>query len=421
VRALVTSSSSSRVPALAAAGVALALVAATARPAAAAGDLVVKGGVVHTLASEPIRDGVVVVRDGRIVAVGPAATTPVPAGVRVVEAAVVTPGLVDAHSVVGLAGYLNQKQDQDQLETSEPIQPELRAIDAYDARERLVEWLRGFGVTTLHTGHAPGALISGQTLVAKTRGATEEEAVFVPSAMVACTLGDGAVTGEKGKSPGTRSKAVALLRAKLIEAQGYREKLKSKGAKERPERNLRLETLVRVLDGELPLLVTAQRHQDIMDALRLADEFGFRLVLDGAADAHQLVEPIRAHGVPVILHPTMARAAGEEVNLSWETAALLQRSGVTVALQSGYEDYVPKTRVVLFEAAIAAANGLGFENALRTITLDAAKVIGVADRVGSLEVGKDGDLALYDGDPFEYVTHCVGTVIEGDLVHEGPQ
>jgi imidazolonepropionase-like amidohydrolase len=122
--------------------------------------------------------------------------------------------------------------------------------------------------------------------------------------------------------------------------------------------------------------------------------------------------------VPVIVHPTMTRAFGEHENLSFETASKLVKAGIPVAIQSGYEAYVPKTRVVLWEAAVAAANGLSFDQALRTITIDAAKILGIADRVGSLEVGKDGDVALYDGDPFEYTSHCVGTVIDGRVVSE---
>ena len=119
-----------------------------------------------------------------------------------------------------------------------------------------------------------------------------------------------------------------------------------------------------------------------------------------------------------IVHPLLARAFGELKNASFETPAKLRAAGIPVALQSGYESYVPKTRVVLFEAAIAAANGLAFEEALGAITIDAARMLGVADRVGSLAVGKDGDIALYDGDPFEYTTHCVGVVIGGEVVSE---
>jgi imidazolonepropionase-like amidohydrolase len=171
-----------------------------------------------------------------------------------------------------------------------------------------------------------------------------------------------------------------------------------------------------VLDGDVPMIVTAHRAQDIASALRLAREFEFRLVLDGASEAYLLLDELVAAGVPVILHPTMKRASGDAENLSFETAARLSEAGIPFAIKSGYESYVPKTRVILFEAAVAASHGLGFEGALRSVTIDAARILGVEDRVGSLEVGKDGDLALYDGDPFEYTTHCVGTVIEGAVV-----
>jgi imidazolonepropionase-like amidohydrolase len=159
-----------------------------------------------------------------------------------------------------------------------------------------------------------------------------------------------------------------------------------------------------------------------MSALRVAEEFKLKLVLDGAAEAYLLVGEIKAAGAAVILHPTMRRAGmGETENISFTTAAVLRKAGIPVALQSGYESYVPKTRVALFEAAIAAANGLGFEEALGTVTIDAAKILGIDARVGSLEVGKDGDAALYDGDPFEYATHCVGVVIGGKVVSEEPR
>jgi imidazolonepropionase-like amidohydrolase len=385
-------------------------------------DLAVRGGIVHTVAGPPIENGVVLISEGRIVAVGPAGEVSAPQGVREVFAPVVTPGLVDAHSVVGLSGHLNQSHDQEQLELSTPIQPELRAIDAFDARERLLRWVRSFGVTTVHTGHAPGALVSGQTMIAKTRGDTVDQAVVVERAMLAAALGRGALRrGEAGEVPGTRSKAVALLRAELIRAREYRARRESAAADEPLERDLGLEVLADVLDRELPMIVTAQRHQDIVAALRLASEFGFRLVLDGAAEAYAVLEELRSAGVPVIVHPPMARHAGELENASFETAARLADAGLLIAMQSGYESYVPKTRVVLFEAAVAAANSLGFERALRAVTIDAARIIGLEQRIGSIEPGKDADLALYDGDPFEYTTHCLGVVIEGDLFAAEPR
>ena len=126
-------------------------------------------------------------------------------------------------------------------------------------------------------------------------------------------------------------------------------------------------------------------------------------------------------GVPVILHPTMVRAFGEMENMSIETASKLRAAGIDVAIQGGFESYVPKARIVLFEAAIAAANGLSFEEALATITITPARILGVADRIGSLEVGKDGDIALYNGDPFEYTTHCTAVIISGVVMSEKPR
>jgi imidazolonepropionase-like amidohydrolase len=228
------------------------------------------------------------------------------------------------------------------------------------------------------------------------------------------------MSGDKTKAPGSVGKAVAMLRADLIKAGEYARKIGKPDLDKRPARDLRLEALTRVLDGTQPLLVTVQRHQDILDALRLAKEFQLRIVLDGAADAPLVIEDIKRTGFPVLLHPTMYRAAAEAENLSLETAAKLKAAGILFALQSGYEAYVPKTRVVLFEAAVAAANGLTFQDALASITIDTARLLGIGNRVGSLEPGKDADLALYDGDPFEYATHCIGVVVSGVVTDTQP-
>ncbi|MBP9936968.1 MAG: amidohydrolase family protein, partial [Pyrinomonadaceae bacterium] len=157
------------------------------------------------------------------------------------------------------------------------------------------------------------------------------------------------------------------------------------------------------------------KAQDIISALRIAKEFGVRIILDGAADAQLVMSDIKAAGVSVIVHPTMARAGGDTEGMSMETAAKLKAAGIPVALQSGYEGYVPKTRVVLYEAGMAAQNGLSRSDALALITIDAAKLLGLDKRIGSLAVGKDADIALYDGDPLEWTTHCVGTIINGQL------
>lgn len=386
----------------------------------ASAQIAVRGKTVHTMAGPAIKDGVVLIRDGKIVAVGPADSVTIPQGVKILNAEVVTPGLIDAHATVGLSGMLNQDQDQDQLEHSAPIQPELRALDAYNTHDELVAWVRGFGVTTVHTGHAPGELISGQTLIVKTTGNTVGQAVIVRTAALAVTLGEAAQKSD-GKSPGSRGKMMAMLREEFIKAREYVEKHERADAEKPAERQLKYETLARALNGELPLMVTANRMRDIANALRLAREFKLRLWLDGAAEAYMLTDEIKAAGVPVLVHPAMYRAWGERENLTYENAARLRKAGIPIALQSGYESYVPKTRVVLFEAAIAAANGLTFEQALAAITIDAARILGVEKRIGSLEVGKDGDIALYDGDPFEYTSHCVGVIINGRVVSDKPR
>ena len=376
------------------------------------GELAVSGRQVHTMAGTVIENGIVLIRDCRIVEVGGAADVVVPAGVPVLSAAVVTPGLIDARSVVGLAGYQNQPHDQDQLEASAPIQPHLRAVDAYNPRETLVAWLRRHGVTTLHTGHGPGALVSGQTMIVKTAGNTVEAALLKPAAMIAAHLGPGAFGAER-KSPGSRSKQIAMLRQQLIKAAEYRDKRVRARGDAAPARDLELDAFVDVLERRLPLLITAHRAQDLLSALRMAREFDIDLVLDGAAEAYLVLDSIREAGVPVVLHAPMARQFGELENASFTTAARLREAGIRFALQSGYESYVPKTRVVLWEAAIAAANGLGFAAALASISIDAARILGIDDRVGSIEPGKHADLALFDGDPFEYTSRVIAVVIDG--------
>jgi imidazolonepropionase-like amidohydrolase len=177
--------------------------------------------------------------------------------------------------------------------------------------------------------------------------------------------------------------------------------------------DLALAAAAKALAREVPLLVTAHRALDLQSALRVAAEFGVEVVLDGAAEAYELLPELAAAGCWVLPHPAMARTSGELKNGTMALPKLLAEAGVPFALQSGYEAYVPKTRVVLFEAGVAVGRGLPPEQALRALTVDAARLLRIDDRTGSLAVGKDADLALFDGDPFEYTTHCVGTVIDG--------
>ena len=377
--------------------------------------IAVRGETVYTMAGKPLKNAVILVKDGTIEQVLEGAMVKLPDGYKVLEAKVVTPGFVDAHTVVGLTGIFNQRHDQMQLETSDPVQPELRAIDAYNPQEQLVEFVRNLGVTTIHTGHAPGALASGTTIVVKTIGNTLEE-TLIDSGMVAFTFGE--EVGRYFKSPGTSAKQVAMMRSEFLKAQDYLKRKASADLQKRPTPDLKMEMLSRILLKQTKVLFTAHKATDIMAALRLQKEFGFTMILDGAAEAYLVLDEIKKAGVPVILHPTMERPGGDTRNASFETAAKLNEAGILFAIQSGYEGYVPKTRIVLYEAAIAAANGLVFEDALASITINAARIIGVDKRVGSIEKGKDADMVLFDGDPFEYTTHVCGVIINGTVASD---
>ncbi|GAA5521243.1 amidohydrolase family protein [Aliifodinibius salicampi] len=373
--------------------------------------LAVKADTIYTMEGPKIVNGIILVDDNKIATVGPADEIDIPANYEVHEASVATPGLVDAHSVVGLAGIFNQEHDQDQLETSDAIQPELRAIDAYNAREELVKFVLDKGVTTTHTGHGPGALASGQTMIAKTPYNTVEEALVDSSTTVAFTLTSG--VSQNFDKPGTRSKGMAMLRQKFIEAQEY---IEEKESEDPPSRNLTMEALAKVLNGELTAMITAHRAQDIMTALRLKEEFGFNMILDGAAEAYLVLDEIKEADIPVFIHPTMVRTYGDTQNASFTTAAKLHDAGIPFAFQSGFESYVPKTRIVLYEAGVATAYGLPREAALNALTKSPSQILGIDKLVGSLQEGKDADIVLFDGDPLEYTTHIRSVIVDGKVV-----
>ena len=385
------------------------LAAALLAPATVRAQQAVRADTLYTMTDGgPIVNGVAIIEDGTITDVGPASEVSVPPGTEVHEATVATPGLIDPRSTVGVSGLYNVPADQDQLDTSEPTQPDLRAIDAYNPREKLVSFVRQLGITTVHTGHAPGALISGQTATFSTSGETVGESLEDSLTTVAFTLGPDAQA--RFESPGTRAKGVAMVRQALADAQASMND-------DQPETDLGQTVLQTVLRGEVPALVTAHRAHDIQAALRLQEEFGFEMILDGAAEAYLMVDAIKEAGVPVILHPTMARPSSTTQNAAFTTAAKLHEAGIPVAIQSGWEPYVPKTRIVLFEAAIAMTHGLPRRAALASITREAAQILDL-ENVGTIAPGQDADFALFDGDPFEYTTHTCTVLNDGRVVSD---
>ena len=382
---------------------------------AAKSQVAIKGETVYTVSGNPITNGVVLIKNGKIENVG--AELPIPAGYKIYEAKAVTPGLVDARSMVGLSGALNVPADQDQLDKTGPIQPDLRAIDAYNTEETLVKVVRDNGVTTLHTGHGIGALVSGQTMVVKTKNGTVESVTLQPLAMLAMTIGP-SVSGNF-PSPGTKAKQVAMIRTELLKAQAYLKKQNDKDSTKRPAEDLKMDVLAKMLKGEIKALVTANSSTDIMSSIRLAKEFNLKLVLNGAAEAYRLIPQVKEAKAEIILHATMARNGGDMVNMTRESAAILTNAGIPVSIETGFEAYVPKTRILLFEAAQAIPYGLSFNDALRAVTINPAKLLGLDKRIGTIEKGKDADIVLYNGDPFEYLTKVCTVFIDGEPVKDG--
>ena len=399
--------------------------------------IAVSGKTIHTVSQAgTIQDGVILIQDGRIAQVGPAAEVTIPSEAERFAAEVITPGFIDAHSVVGLSGWHNVLADQDQDETTAPNQAELRAIDGFNPADPLLAYLLRHGVTVIQAGPGHGNPIGGQAGIFKTAGtAVEAMTIRFPSAMI-FTLGESPkkVYGGRKHTPMTRMGTAALIRQALTDARVYATQWQEyetqeadtveepeEKKKKAPDRDLKKEALAAVVQGQLPALITAHREDDILTALRIAQEFKLTLILDAATEGYLVTPEILQAGIPVIVHPTMQRIRSPETtNTSLENAALLAEAGIAIALQSGVEAYMPKTRLVLFEAAIAMVNGLGFERALRSITIDAARLLSIDKIVGSLDVGKDADLVLFDGNPFEYTSHIQAVILNGRTVYQRP-
>jgi imidazolonepropionase-like amidohydrolase len=384
----------------------------------AKGALLIFAGRLHTAGpAGTITSAAVYVRDGKVVAVGKREDVKYPPGTPTLEVPEVTPGLIDAHSVVPLTGALNIPADQDHDEAAEANHADLRVLDAFHPDEPLLAFLRDNGVTLIHATPGRSALIAGQTGVFRTHGRTATQMAVKFPASVLANLGESVKGGKAGQ---TRMATAGALRSALLSAREYARKRDTAEADKKPAPNLKLDPLADVLAKKLPLVVSAHRADDLLTALRIGEEFGANVVLSLATEGYLVADRLAAAKVPVVVHPTMQRVGGsmETFNSQLTNAAVLAGRGVPLAIGTSYEGYVPKTRVLRAEAAVALANGLGRERTLRAITLDAAKLLGVADRFGSIEPGKVADFVLYDGDPFENTTHVLYTVIDGQVVFD---
>ncbi|MCX6293072.1 MAG: hypothetical protein NT127_02085 [Sphingobacteriales bacterium] len=219
--------------------------------------IAIKAEMIYPVSSAPIKEGVILIENGKIKSVGKASEISIPSNYKIYESKTVTPGLIDARTLIGMSGVLNIPVDQDQLEKSNPIQPELRAIDAYNPEEALVKVAREYGITTIHTGHGIGALVSGQTMIAKTKMGTTDEVVVKPFSMLAMTIGPS--VSERFSSPGTKAKQVSMIRAELMKAQVYMKKMLDKDSTKHPTFDLKMDALSKLLKGEVKALITANK------------------------------------------------------------------------------------------------------------------------------------------------------------------
>jgi imidazolonepropionase-like amidohydrolase len=381
--------------------------------AAGAQTLAVQAGRVHTAAEAGvIEDAVILIKDGKFTAVGPASSVAIPADAEVLAAAVVLPGLIDARSTIGLSGWLNIPADRDQDETSDPVTPALRALDALNPAEPLLAFVREFGVTTVQTGPGDANVIAGQTGVFKTWGETADAMALRPQAAMIFNLAEGPRSqyGAANKAPGTRMASAAMIRQQLVRAQ-------APAKEDDAGSDLGLAALRKVIAGDLRALFVAHRASDIQTALRLIDEFKLDGQIVYGTEAYLVTAGLQRAGMPVLLGPTAQRIGSmETMNTRLDNAAMLAAAGVDFSFGTGHEAYAPKTYVLLHELTLAVAHGLDADRAVRAATADAARLLGVDQRVGAIRPGLDADLVLFDGEPFEFTTHVTGVVIDGRII-----
>jgi len=388
--------------------------------AQAAGDdpLAFVGAQIHTLHGPPIENGVLVVRGGVILHVGAADTTPIPVGavVRDVSGRVILPGLVDTHSHVGGPEGADQ---------TDPIQPDVRVLDAINARASGFDRARAGGITTVNVMPGSGHLCSGQTVYLKLRKADTLDDLLLrgPDGAPQGGLKMANGTNSRGEPPfpGTRAKSAALVRERFVAALDYRDKLAraADDPTKAPPRDLGLEALLEVLDKQRVVHHHTHRHDDILTVLRLAEEFGFqdRVVLHHVSEAWKVAGEIAAAGVPCSLIVVDSPGGKLEArDLSIETGAVLERAGVRVAYHT--DDYITDSRLFLRSAALAVRGGMSREKALEALTIAGAEMLDLDERVGTLEVGKDADFVVLDGDPLSIYTKVLETWVEGAKVFD---
>jgi imidazolonepropionase-like amidohydrolase len=374
------------------------------------------GARIIPIAGPEIEDGVLVVENGKIIAVGPAGKVSIPAGAERKDAKgkVIMPGLVDSHSHIGRG---------EGADSTAPIQPDVRILDTFDVRDSRVQKAQAGGLTTVNVMPGSGHLLSGQTLYLKLRDGkvVNDLLIRLPDGSIAggIKMANGTNSRRNSPFPGTRGKSAALVREQFVKAQEYRDKIRSANgdASKMPPRDLRLEALVEVLDGKRTVQHHSHEYDDMLTVLRIAREFGYRVVLHHATEAWKIADEIAAAKVPVsliVLDSPGGKIEARDMRL--ETGGVLEKAGALAGFHT--DDGVTDSRHFLRSAALAIRGGMSREKALYGLTMANARILGLEERVGSLETGKDADFILLSGDPFSVYTKVLETWIEGKKVFD---
>jgi len=380
------------------------------------------GGRVVPVEGEPIEGGTVLLRDGKIAAVeGPGFA--VPSGVAVVDATGkwVLPGFIDAHAHAGVHEEAQGWAGQDTNERTSPNTAHVRALDAINPADEGFRDAIGGGVLAVNVNPGSANPIGGQTAAIKCWGRTVDEMVLREPAGLKSALGENPkrVYGERNETPSTRLGTAAVIRGAFVAAQNYQAKLAASAASEDSsvvERDLKLEALSRVLRREIPWRQHCHRADDIATAMRMAREFGYDLVIDHGTEAYLLADQIAAAQIPVIIGPLFtSRSKVELRNRSLANPGRLAAAGITIAITTDHP--VVPIHFLIYQAALAVKEGLDPVTALQAVTINPARIIGCADRIGSLSVGKDADLVVWSGDPLDVMSRAERAFVDGREIY----
>lgn len=380
----------------------------------------IKNGLIHDAVHRDAYKADILLADGKIAAIGSGLTAPADAAVFDANGLEVYPGFVDAHTHIGLDGYGIGYEGCDYNEMNDIWTPQLRAIDGINPRDPSLADARRAGVTCVCTGPGSANVLGGTFLAMKTVGDRVDKMVVRDPVAMKCAFGENPKRCYRDKCDSTRMSTAAFLRGALMQARDYgaRKQAANGDITKMPAYNQKLEALLPVLAREIPLKAHAHQANDIFTALRIAREFNLRLTLEHVTEGHLIADELAGEkDVPMAVGPSLTFASKFELqNKSWATPGVLAKAGCHVSIITD-SSVIPQQYLPLC-AGMAVKAGMDPFDALKAITLNPAEHIGVADRVGSLEVGKDADLVITAGSPFEVLTEVKAVFIDGSRIAE---